>query len=131
MQQLEIKRSLFGKDICMQLTRLDDGITVLLTGGDKSHVGAISIAEPVEQKTEPIHFAAGTGVTKKQPEVTCQTISFPGHKEAVISEKWATEIAEKNKCRTIVQVGIHYDNATKEQILEIVKVTEELLEEVI
>lgn len=124
MQQLEIERSLFGKDIYMQLTRLDDGITVLLTGGDKSHVGAISIAEPM-------HFEAGTEVTKKQPEVTCQTISFPGHKEAVISEKWATEIAEKNKCRTIVQVGIHYDNATKEQILEIVKVAEELLVEVI
>lgn len=118
MEQFEVKRRLSGCDICAQVTKLEEGITVLLVGGERSHVGALTIAEP-----EADSFGdAG--------KISVQTVDFPGHRERVLSEKWAASIAEQKRCRTIVQAGIHYDSATKGQIQEILRVADELLLEV-
>lgn len=105
MRELEIQ--LFGYPIRCAATRLDSGIHVLLTGGCRSHIGAISTAEPGQ---------------------TPETSVFPGHKDQFISEPWAMRLAEQTGQRACVVCGIHYDNATGEQIGAILKETEKLLE---
>ena len=107
---ITIKRQLFGAELFCTATPLDEGLHVLLTGGHKSHIGAISTAGP----GEPAH-----------------TKGFPGHKDQYISAPWAERLADRRKQRVCVVCGIHYDDATKEQIGEILHVTEEMLEELL
>ena len=105
-----LERSLFGKTITCRAEKLDQGVHVLLTGGDQSHIGAYTLAEPGE--------AAITTV-------------FPGHQEQFISAPWAEKLADHTGGRACVVCGIHYDNATKEQIGAIVDACSELLAELL
>lgn len=101
---------LFGWPIRFRAERLDEGIHVLLTGGCKRHIGAITVVEP-----------------GKAPE----TRVFPDHKDQYISEPWAKALAEKIGERVCVVCGIHYDNATGTQIAEIVEKTNEMLQKLL
>lgn len=101
-----LEESLLGFSIRCSATVLDDGIHVLLTGGSRTHMGAISTCLPGEP-----------------PE----TRVFPGHKEHYISEPWARALADHFGVPVCVVCGIHYDNATKAQISEIMDRTNGML----
>ena len=105
-----LEETLFGYPIRCQATKLDSGVHVLLTGGCKSHIGAVSIADP-----------------GKAPE----THVFPGHKDQFVSEPWAKAITEQTGQRTCVVCGIHYDNAAPAQIDEILQCTGRMLEQLL
>ena len=107
---MTLTKTLFGKEIGCCVTRLDEGIHVLLVGGDKSHIGAISIA---------------------QADGTVETKVFPGHKEQFISEPWAKQLAQTLGEPATVVCGIHYDHATGEQIQEILRLTDAFLNRII
>lgn len=98
---------LFGYPIRCTVTVLGSGIHVLLTGGSRSHMGAISLA---------------------QPGAPVDTKVFPGHKDQFISEPWAKQLAESTGQPVLVVCGIHYDHATREQISEILDETNRLLQ---
>lgn len=106
----EYQIELFGYPIRCTVTRLDEGVHVLLTGGCKSHIGAVSTAEPGRET---------------------RTQLFPGHKDQYISEPWAKAISEKTGRRACVVCGIHYDDAEKSQIAEILRETDALLEKIL
>ena len=105
-----LEEMLLGYPIKCRVTKLDDGLHVLLTGGCRSHIGAISVAEP-----------------GMEPE----TKTFPGHKDQFVSEPWAAALSEKTGQRVCVVCGIHYEDATKEQIGEILRCTQRMLEQVL
>ena len=109
-RQIVIKKELLDSAICMEYTMLDGGIHVLLTSERYGHVGAIS------------HIEEG---------MELQTIQFPGHKDAVVSDMWASWLYEKMQCPITVCCGIHYDDITKEQIGQVVDCTNELLGELL
>lgn len=109
MKEYEIKRRLFQREITAKLLITEQGISVLLTGGDLPHIGAVSVTRPGE---------------------TTETIEFSGHKEGVVSERWSGQIAALAHVPAVVQAGIHYDHAKLEQIAEILQITDEMLEEV-
>lgn len=101
-----LRQPLLGRELVCQWERLDDGLQVLLTGGDQSHVGAISVAES---------------------DGRVQTLTFPGHKDQYVSEPWATALAKLFECRTAVTCGIHYDNLSKEGIAQVLTACQDLL----
>jgi hypothetical protein len=101
---------LFGYPIRCTVTTLDSGIHVLLTGGSRSHIGAVSVA---------------------QPEKPVDTMVFPGHKDQFISDPWAEKLSEATGQRVCVVCGIHYDDATKAQISAILDETDSLLQTLI
>lgn len=107
---MQLERELFGRVICCEAQRLDEGIHVLLTGGDKSHIGAYTLA------------ASGQDL---------QTTVLPGHKDQFLSEPWAAAISEHTGQRTLVVCGIHYDESTKEQIQAILDTCSEMLAELL
>ena len=109
-KQKHVSKTLFGYEIAADAAALDEGIQVLLYGGEKSHIGATTIAGPGGQ---------------------VNTTAFDGHKEAGLSQKWALAIAHKKGLPVIVSAGIHYDNATRDQIQEILQVCDELLEQLL
>ena len=105
-----LERGLFGKTITCRAEKLDLGVHVLLTGGDQSHIGAYTLAEP-----------------DREPDTT----AFPGHKDQFLSEPWAKALSEKTGERALVVCGIHYDGATKEQIGAIVDACADMLKELL
>lgn len=98
-----------GRRITASVLVLDQGIRVDLYGGDLPHIGAVS-AVSCDKRLE--------------------TILFPGHREAVLSESWATSLNRQTGMPVAVTAGIHYDGVTREDIEEIVKVTEEMRRQV-
>lgn len=100
---ISLQETLFGLPITCTATVLDGGLHVLLTGGCRTHTGAVSLCRPKEAPT---------------------TISFPGHKEQIISESWAKFLADALEKEVCVVCGIHYDSATGDEIQEILRKTE-------
>lgn len=109
-ERIRVERTVYGRDITAEILRMDYGMQVILTGGDLAHVGAVSICGN---------------------DGNMQTITLPGHKDAVVSEKWANRLYGKIQEPVTVTAGIHYDHVSKEQIMQIVKATEQMLEEAV
>lgn len=100
-----VVRQVLGSAIRAEWSRLDDGISVLLTGGQRSHIGAVSVAEP---------------------DGTVRTLDFPGHRERVVAEQWAAELATAAGCRAAVTCGIHYDDLTRDGLGLVLQALDEM-----
>ena len=110
MQHLKIKSQVYGYDIEADITIMNPDIHILLTGGYLPHTGAVSIFEDVKE----VGF-----------------IQLEGHKDGLVSSKWAKKISQEFHCRVTVVCGIHYDNASGKMLNEIVEHTDTLLKKVI
>lgn len=105
-----LEEKVMGERITARIQRLDEGMHVLITGGVKSHIGAISYIYP----GQPV----------------C-TIQFPGHKDGVVSEEWACELHRLLGETVCVECGIHYDNLKKEEIEKVVEISKKMLANVV
>ncbi|TGY91775.1 hypothetical protein E5329_19955 [Petralouisia muris] len=94
------KIQVLGHEIHIALYDTGAGISILIEGGEKGHIGAVAIA------------SAG--------KVT-DSIVFPSHKEDVICEQWSERISAVYHGPVVVQAGVHYDHITPEQIEEILQ----------
>ena len=106
----EIEKSLLGRKITARLQFLDEGLNVLLTGGEKSHIGAASGRVPGQ---EPVD------------------IELPGHREGNLAAQWAEELYRTWEMPVSVECGIHYENLSKEGIRQVLDVCREMLEEIL
>lgn len=109
MNSIELHRKIIDRDILVSIVKTEAGIQLIATGGDKSHIGAITIVDPYGKDT---------------------TICFPHHREDVITKKWSKKIYERTKQPVVVSSGIHFDNASKEMITEIVAESDKMLDEI-
>lgn len=105
MKGATITRQLLGYEISACFLPAGSGVNVLLTGGSRPHIGAVTIA---------------TGGD-------LSTTVWEGHKDDVISQRWAKSIAQKGAKPVVVSVGIHYPNVTKEEIRLIMESTDQML----
>lgn len=76
-------------------TQMGADLSVQVFGGDKPHVGAVSVWSQELQKVE--------------------TVVLPGHKEGIVTEKLAVMIGQKKVCNISVTAGIHYDLFTEQK----------------
>ena len=106
MKHFTHKQMFRGKPITAEITVTDCWVQVGLYGGDKPHIGAVGIAAPDGKIT----------VTQ-----------FEGHKEGVLCQQWCETLFEAANCPVVVSAGIHYDNASKEEILQVVEISNVLL----
>jgi len=56
---------------------------------------------------------------------------FPSHREGIVADKWARVLSDHFGETVSVSCGVHYDNAAKEQIEEILRGLDSLLDEVL
>ncbi|MGM9538219.1 MAG: hypothetical protein ACI3VN_07805 [Candidatus Onthomonas sp.] len=110
MRDLLFQTQCLGWPIEARVCLLDEGVQVLVTGGCKTHVGAVSYAVPGE---------------------AVRTIQFPTHRDGVVGEQWAKALCEVLRCQVVVNCGIHYDHVSKAEIGQIVSAAEELLEKAV
>ena len=81
---------------------------VVVTGGDKPHIGAVSIATP---KT------SGAGKSDGSPSPS--VIAIPGHKEYQLALDASQQLARAVQSTVAVSVGIHIDDISPD-LLEMV-----------
>jgi hypothetical protein len=110
MRQFKLTRPFLGRDLTAQVLVLERGIHVSLFGGDLPHIGAVSVADP-----------NGTVTTQE----------FSGHKEGGISTQWAKALAAAGFCPAVVTAGIHYDDLSRDGIVSVVSLTEQMLLQVL
>ncbi|MEL7563375.1 MAG: hypothetical protein AAGU27_00600 [Dehalobacterium sp.] len=100
--QVEIGRDKHKIKLYVMVT--DDGINVLLTGGEKAHVGGVVLTVPRQSLT-------GSGIGSDS-----WVVPVPGHKDTIAGEKVGTIICRKTGEVVAVTAGIHIDNALPEDL---------------
>ena len=89
---------------------LDNGIILIVGGGEVSHIGSIVLAEPGR---------------------TSRVINLPGHKEEKIARDFAEKTCVRKRMPVVCVCGIHVDDATKEDIRILESNAERLLKKVL
>ena len=98
-----------GTDICM-----------ILTGGDRPHLGAVAVAQPRASLADPLIISATTSI-----------ITLPGHKEDVLARGAAARVAAASRANVTVCCGIHVDNILPDEIAGIETMCNDIIDEVI
>lgn len=106
--KLRIVRNLYGHAVCAEIMLLENDIHILLTGGSLPHTGAVSM------------YCDGREDGTIQPE---------GHRDKTVSDRWSQRMSQEFHCRVTTVCGIHYDKLTKDEITQVVSVTDEMLAE--
>lgn len=110
MTQFTLTRELMGAPVTAHVICLPSGLQVTVYGGTLPHIGAVSVVDP-------------------QGSITTQ--QFPTHKDGVVSERWAKALSEAGYRPAVVAAGIHYDDLSREQIGDVVKLTDDMLGELL
>lgn len=84
-----------------------------ISGGCRPHIGSVSVGT----------FAKG--------EVTLEKILLPEHRDDVIGDLFAAELAKRLQSTVTAVCGIHYENPGPEGIRQIVACAKDLLQEII
>ena len=110
MKTFHAERTFRGKNIMVDATVTDGGVQIGLFGEDKTHIGAVGIVNP----------AGNITVTQ-----------FERHKEGILCQLWCDALAKAGCIPAVVSAGVHYDNASKEEIVQIVQLCNELLKDML
>lgn len=98
--------------------RIGDGIVFCLGGGEKAHIGAISIAVPYRKKNS-------------EWSVSVSTITLPAHRDDALTRIVAEKVARATGSLVVAVGGVHVEAATEKEIEEIIRNTEKLAERIV
>jgi alpha-beta hydrolase superfamily lysophospholipase len=118
-QRMILEREAGGHTIFLEAKSIGKDMLVAIYGGDEHHIGGVSIAHETKS-----HY-------RDAETVSVSTLTFPGHKDYVVSSSVAEKICKALGGPVVVTVGIHYDNATPNDIQEIVQVVRNLTDDLI
>ena len=82
-----------------------EDLVVVLTGGEKPHVGAVAAAQPRPGLADAAKTSADASV-----------ITYGGHKEDLLARSTALELASALGVKVVVTAGAHWDNLDAEGI---------------
>jgi len=94
---------------------IGDDIILCVGGGDKPHIGAVSISLPYRK--EGGRWAVSTS-----------TFTIPSHRDNVLTRLLAEKVSKKTGKRVVVVGGVHIDGASREDIEEVIRNTCKLAE---
>lgn len=97
-----------------------DDLCIVVTGGQKQHIGSVSISIPRSSLENPEKLSA-----------TTSTYNFVSHKDDIIGNQFSKKIATALNKKTVVTCGIHLDDITEEQMSTVHMVSEKLLQDII
>ena len=117
--RLKIERTVDSIPLVVSHERIGIDLQVTIYGGDEHHIGGVALAYPTQS-----HYRDAT-------TVSVNTITAPGHKDYVVANSAAETICKALSVPTLVSVGIHVENATKEQITAIVNEVDSMINEMI
>lgn len=101
-----------------QVIEAGEDLCIIITGGEKPHIGSVSISIPRPSLADPKLLSA-----------TTSTYNFLGHKDDAIGNMISKKIASTLNRKVVVTCGIHLDNISDNQISYVYQVSEMLLKE--
>lgn len=110
--------NLTKEDITIELISIKKGddYIIILTGGDKPHIGAVTLSQSRPSLDDPSKSSASTSV-----------LTALGHKEDILARDISQKISSKLKCNVSTICGIHLDNIKDHQFSIINELTNDLL----
>lgn len=105
--------------IYLEVKEIGKDLLISIHGGDEHHIGGVAIAYMA-----PSHY-------RDASTVSMSSLTFPGHKDYVVANSVAERICKTLERSTVATVGVHYDNATKNDIDEIIKAVNGLVGELL
>lgn len=110
MKQTERSRICLGEQILAQVQPVGNGVRILICGGSRPHIGAVSIAGP---------------------DGEIRTQEFPGHRDGAVSEEWVKAFSTAGFLPAVAEAGIHYDGLDGAGIAAVLETCREMLKEIL
>ena len=114
---MRIERKAGRHTIILEQYNIGNDILLMILGGDEHHIGGVSVAYPTRS-----HY-------RDAVTISLNSLTLPGHKDYVLSNSLAEKVSGALEKVVTVIVGIHMENATKDEIELAVKVSHELVDE--
>ena len=104
----QVSTSAPGPRLTATWQRAGQDVLVLVTGGEKPHIGAVAAATPRPSLADPSRLSA-----------TASVLAYVGHKEDELAKRLAEFLAGRLGVRVVVAAGAHWDGLTPEQIAQV------------
>ena len=117
---VEIEREAAGSKLKVSAGKIGTDILICIEGGSAPHIGCVVQAVPRPSLT-------GDGTIS----ATASVLNLTGHKDEFLCRKLAELICSKTGCVTVCTGGFHLDGITGEQIQDVVKVMDEVGENLV
>jgi|LGOV01.1.fsa_nt_gb riboflavin synthase len=114
-----IERNAGKHSIILNAVTIGRDLLVTIYGGDEHHIGGVAVAHSARS-----HYRNAT-------TVSVNTFTFPGHKDYIVANSAAEKICNSMGVPVVVTVGIHINNATREEIDEVVRTVDVMVEDLI
>ena len=104
-----ITKKLSFAEIKFEIKSVGEDILILISGGDKPHIGSAVLAIPRKS-------------LRDETEISCTSsvLNVVGHKDEKICRYVAETFCRKYNAVTVCAGGFHCDNLTAEQIQEVI-----------
>mgnify|MGYP004687070377 CR=1 FL=1 len=117
---VELEREAAGSKLKVSAGKIGKDILICLEGGSAPHIGCVVQAVPRSSLTGDGSISA-----------TASVLNLIGHKDEFLCRKLAELICSKTGCVTVCTGGFHLDGITGEQIQDVMKVMDEVGENLV
>nr|WP_178632997.1 hypothetical protein [uncultured Mediterraneibacter sp.] len=117
---VELEREAAGSKLKVSAGKIGKDILICLEGGSAPHIGCVVQAVPRPSLTGDGSISA-----------TASVLNLIGHKDEFLCRKLAELICSKTGCVTVCTGGFHLDGITGEQIQDVMKVMDEVGENLV
>jgi hypothetical protein len=115
--EFRVKTDEGAYDLEASVRLIGNDLLVAIWGGEKPHIGAVSVAQPRPSLKDP-------NITSATASVFC----FVGHKEDELAKAASEILAAAMNTQVVVTAGIHWDNMSKEGIQKVIRNSEILVD---
>jgi len=115
--EVKVKTNTGSFDIEAGVKRIGDDLLVAISGGEKPHIGAVSVAQSRPSLKNPDNVSA-----------TASVICFPAHKEDELAKAVSEVLSAALDTRVVVTAGIHWDNISEDGIRKVIKNSKKLVD---
>lgn len=104
-------------DLEAHVMAIGQDLLVAIWGGERPHIGAVSIAQPRPSLKDPNSTSA-----------TASVICLLGHKEDEMSKAFSEVLSAALNTQVVVTAGIHWDNINEQGIKKVLQNSKILLD---
>lgn len=117
MERIVIEKKLSFSELKVTMEAIGDDWNVVVTGGDRPHIGCCVLAVPRLSLREDKNMSA-----------TASVLNISGHKDEILCRYLAEYLAEKFHAVVACSGGFHVDHIREEQIKEVTDAVKEIAE---
>lgn len=106
---MRFEELVLGYPLCLEAVQFGEDWRITLTGGQAPHIGAV------------------TAVFRQEGQAALYTVSGQGHRDQVLSERYAEKLEGVCKGSLCIVCGIHYDGLDADGVETVCQAAERLL----